>query len=139
VEVQLAASFDRTADDYERGRPEWPLAVVDALALPPAASAHGVSALFAGYRRPAAHPGSRFDSGEWLEAFAGAPVETVVRWEQTLDRDAMVAYHASLSWVAALPEVEREGLLGELRALLPDVEYRRAWRAHVLIFAHSSI
>jgi SAM-dependent methyltransferase len=243
VEAPLAASFDRTAEDYELGRPEWPGEAVDALGLPPDAevlelgsgtgkltrrlvervarvvaveplpgmravlaravpaaesidaraealplpdasvdavvssdafhwfdlrrtlaeirrvlrptgilavltskpdgpvepSIHGVSALFAAHRRPAEHPGSRFDSGEWLRAFSAPPAGRVVRWEQTLGREEAVSYHASLSWIAALPETEREGLLGQLRDLLPDVTYRRRWRGQVLIFAHSSI
>ena len=100
---------------------------------------HGVSALFAGHGRPAEHPGSSFDDGAWLQAFPSQPRETVVCWEQALGRDAMVAHHASLSWIAALPTAERDALLGELRALLPDVVYRRRWRAHVVVFERGSI
>ncbi len=35
MEAPLAASFDRAAERYERGRPGWPAAAVDALGLAP--------------------------------------------------------------------------------------------------------
>jgi SAM-dependent methyltransferase len=78
---------------------------------------------------------NRYSSGEWREAFAGAPFEGFreVRLDnpQALDRDGLVAYFASMGWIADLPEQERLALLGEVRSLLEAPDYRRLWTCHV--------
>jgi SAM-dependent methyltransferase len=49
---------------------------------------------------------------------------------QTLDRDGLVAFYASMGWLADLPDEERLPLLDEARSLLDADEYRRAWETH---------
>ena len=50
---------------------------------------------------------------------------------QTLDRDGLVAYYASMGWLADLPDSERLPLLDEVRTLLDAAGYRRLWETHV--------
>jgi SAM-dependent methyltransferase len=73
--------------------------------------------------------------GEWGCAFAGAPFEPLreVRLPnpQTLDREGLVAFFASMGWLADLPDAERLPLLDEVRSLLPADEYRRLWETQV--------
>src|SRR5262249_8300081 len=72
----------------------------------------------------------RPESGLWREAFAepGSPFEALrefdVAFEHANDREGLLALFASQSWVAALPDGERE-------ALLAEGEYRRQFRASV--------
>ena len=49
--------------------------------------------------------------------------------EQLQDRDAMLTFMRSVSYVAKLPDPEREALMDELGALLPPGEYRFTIRA----------
>jgi SAM-dependent methyltransferase len=78
---------------------------------------------------------TRFASGEWRAAFAGSPFEELQEARlpnlQTLDRNAMVAFLASMGWIADLPDVERLSLLDTIRSLLDADEYRRPWETHV--------
>jgi ubiquinone/menaquinone biosynthesis C-methylase UbiE len=246
VEGQLARSFDHAAERYERGRPEWPEAAVEALGLAPDAEVldlaagtgkltrllvgrarrvvavepldgmrtvlervvpdaealpgtaesiplpddsvdavvcgeafhwfdgpravaeiarvlrpggllaalfnvvagpteprvHGVSRLL----RDRGHPHrqyERIESGSWLEPFADAPFrgpsERRFPNAQTATRDEMVDHLASVSWVAGLDEPERDALLRDLRALLPDTTYRRPWETRLVMFEYASI
>lgn len=48
---------------------------------------------------------------------------------QTLDRDRLVSYYASMGWLADLSDGERLPLLDGVRALLPEAAYRRTWTA----------
>jgi uncharacterized tellurite resistance protein B-like protein len=48
-----------------------------------------------------------------------------------LDREGLVAFFASMGWLADLPDAERLPLLDELRSLLTADEYRRPWETHV--------
>jgi SAM-dependent methyltransferase len=77
----------------------------------------------------------RYSSGEWRLALAGSPFDELseVRLAnpQTLDRDALVAFIASMGWIADLPDDERLPLLDEVRSLLTAAEYRRPWETHV--------
>ncbi|MGH7539863.1 MAG: class I SAM-dependent methyltransferase [Gemmatimonadota bacterium] len=77
--------------------------------------------------------GARYVSDEW--GIGGALFEplqaTRLSNPQTLDRDGLVAYYASMGWLADLPDDERLPLLGELRSLLAGAEYRRLWETHV--------
>ncbi len=77
----------------------------------------------------------RYASGEWQEAFAVSSFETPREARlpnpQTLDRDGLVAFLASMGWIAELPDVDRLPLLGRVRSLLHAAEYRRLWETHV--------
>jgi SAM-dependent methyltransferase len=79
--------------------------------------------------------GPRYASGEWRLAFAGSPFEplreTRLPNPQTLDRDGLVAFLASMGWIADLPDVDRLPLLDDVRSLLAAAEYRRLWETHV--------
>lgn len=79
--------------------------------------------------------GPRYVSGEWRLALADAPFEPLrearLRNPQTLDREGLVAFFASMGWLADLPDAERLPLLDEVRSLLTAGEYRRLWETHV--------
>jgi SAM-dependent methyltransferase len=74
-----------------------------------------------------------YASDEW--SLAGPSFEPLQEMRlpnpQTLDRDGLVAFFASMGWLADLPEDERLPLLDEVRSLLADAEYRRLWETHV--------
>ena len=78
---------------------------------------------------------SLYASGEWLLAFVESPFgelrETRLPNPQTLDRDGLVAFLASMGWIGDLPDVDRLPLLDEVRSLLAAAEYRRLWETHV--------
>jgi SAM-dependent methyltransferase len=73
--------------------------------------------------------------GEWRAAFAGAQFEplrdAVLPNPQTLDRDGLVSFYASMGWLADLSDGERLPLVEEVRSLLPAAEYRRVWETHL--------
>jgi hypothetical protein len=77
----------------------------------------------------------RYASGAWRKAFAGSSFEELneARFEhrQVVDREQLLAYFASMSWIAVLPDEEREELLNEVRGLLEADAYTRFWRADV--------
>ena len=77
--------------------------------------------------------GSRYATDDW--SLAGASFEPLqaVRLPnpQTLDRDGLVAYYASMGWLADLPDEERLPLLDEVRSLVTAAAYRRLWETHV--------
>jgi SAM-dependent methyltransferase len=77
----------------------------------------------------------RFASGEWRAAFAGSPFEELHEASfpnpQTLDREGLVAFLASMGWVADLADAERLGLLDTVRSLLDAETYVRPWKTHV--------
>jgi hypothetical protein len=87
-----------------------------------------------GYDRSDLNPG-RYASGEVFLAFSEAPFEELQEARlanpQTFDRDGLVAFLASLGWIADLPDVDRLSLLDEIRSLLAALEYRRLWETHV--------
>jgi ubiquinone/menaquinone biosynthesis C-methylase UbiE len=78
---------------------------------------------------------TRYASGEWRLALAQSPFreleETRLSNPQTLDRDGLVAFFASMGWIADLPDDDRLPLLDELRSLLSAGEYRRRWETHL--------
>jgi SAM-dependent methyltransferase len=79
--------------------------------------------------------GPRYASGEWGLALAESPFEPL-RSErrpnpQTLDQEGMVAFFASMGWLADLPDTERLPLLDEVRSRLTAREYRRPWETYV--------
>jgi SAM-dependent methyltransferase len=76
-----------------------------------------------------------YASGEWRLPFAASPFEELQEARlpnpQTIDRDGLVAFLASMGWIAELPDVDRLPLLDEVRSLLASTEYRRPWETHV--------
>ena len=78
---------------------------------------------------------TRYASGEWRLAFAESPFEelqeTRLANPQAVDRDGLVAFFASMGWIADLPDVNRLPLLDEVRSLLTAAEYRRPWETHL--------
>ena len=78
---------------------------------------------------------TRYASGEWRVAVAESPFEelheTRLPNPQTLDRDGLVAFFASMGWIADLPDAERLPLLDEVSSLLAAGRYRRRWETHV--------
>jgi hypothetical protein len=78
---------------------------------------------------------TRFESGEWRRAFGESPFEDLQEAHlpnaQTLDRDGLVAFFASMGWIGDLPDTERLPLLDEVRSLLDADEYRRPWETRV--------
>jgi SAM-dependent methyltransferase len=73
--------------------------------------------------------------GEWGFALAESAFEPLraarIPNPQTVDRDGLVAFFASMGWIADLPDLERLPLLEEVRSLLADAEYERPWETHV--------
>lgn len=71
----------------------------------------------------------------WQPAVVNSPFEqfraTVVPNPQRLDRDGLVAFYATMGWLADLPDQERLPLLDEVRSRLSADVYERAWEAHV--------
>lgn len=66
----------------------------------------------------------RYSSGIWRRAFARCPFEPLssgsAEHVQHLDKDGFLAQIASWSYIAALPESDRQAVLGCARDLLPD-------------------
>jgi len=77
--------------------------------------------------------GPRYASGEWpLAESSFEPLQEMrLPNPQTLDRDGLVAFYASMGWLADLPDDERLPLLDEVRSLLTAAEYRRLWETQV--------
>lgn len=77
----------------------------------------------------------RYTSGMWRLAFAGSSFgeieEARLPNPQSLDRDGLLAFVASMGWIADLPDAERLALLEEVESLLGAEEYRRLWETHV--------
>jgi SAM-dependent methyltransferase len=80
-----------------------------------------------------AHPMHGYRSGAWREPF----VTELERFEfdnpQRLDRDTLLSFIASMSWISTLPGDEREAVLRLARAELDADEYVRPWRAEVYV------
>lgn len=74
-------------------------------------------------------------SDDWHQTFAGTPFgelqEVRLPNLQTVDRDGLVAFFASMGWVASLPDADRDSLLDEMRSLLPSADYRVPWETFV--------
>lgn len=77
----------------------------------------------------------RYASGDWRNGFRGLPFEPLreerLANPQTLDREGLVAFYASMGWLAELPDEDRLALLDDVRSLLHAEEYRRQWETHV--------
>ena len=78
---------------------------------------------------------TRYASGEWRLALAESSFEELQETRlpnpQTLDRDGLVSFFASMGWIADLPDEARLPLLDEVRSLLTADEYRRLWETHL--------
>jgi ubiquinone/menaquinone biosynthesis C-methylase UbiE len=76
---------------------------------------------------------NRYASGAWREPFAGSSFEELSQaqfdHQQVVDREQLLAYFASMSWIAVLPDEERAELLSKVRELLDADSYTRFWRA----------
>jgi SAM-dependent methyltransferase len=78
---------------------------------------------------------TRYESGEWRRVFLGSPFEPLQEARlphlQRIDKEGLVAFFASMGWLAELPDSERLPVLDEVRSLLRATEYRRPWETHV--------
>lgn len=76
-----------------------------------------------------------YSSGDWRDAFDGAPFEPLHHAElpnqQAIDRDDLVSFYASMGWIADMPDDERLRLLDDVRARLRHDAYVRHWTSHV--------
>lgn len=76
-----------------------------------------------------------YTSGAWLESFTSSPFEEFqaarLANPQTVDREGLVAFLASMGWIGDLPDAERLPLLDEVRSLLDSDDYRRVWETRV--------
>jgi SAM-dependent methyltransferase len=78
--------------------------------------------------------GPQYTSGKWRAGLAsrfGPLRERALPNGQTLDRDDLVAFYASMGWIADLPDEDRLPLLDTVRSLLTDDAYRRSWETRV--------
>jgi SAM-dependent methyltransferase len=74
----------------------------------------------------------RYESGEWRIPLAQSfeeLQEARLPNPQTVDREGLVAFFASMGWLGDLPDVDRLSLLDEVRSLLAADEYHRQWEA----------
>ena len=78
---------------------------------------------------------NRYDSGEWREPFGSSRFEELreAQFEHTqrADREQLLAYFESMSWVAVLPARERADLLADVSRTLEADSYTRFWRTEV--------
>lgn len=111
------------------GPAEPPVAAVDQLLVD-----RGPDPGTAGYDPADLNP-RRYASGDWRLPFAesrfGDFQEASLPNPQVLDRDGLVAFFASMGWIADLPDTTRLPLVHQIRSLLPAVEYRRPWLTRV--------
>ena len=77
----------------------------------------------------------RYASGDWRAGLERLPLEPLQEARlpnlQTLDRDGLVAFYASMGWLADLPDKERLPLLDQVRSLLDADKYQRLWETHL--------
>jgi SAM-dependent methyltransferase len=74
-------------------------------------------------------------SSGWQPKVADSPFgdfrASVLPNPQTLDRESLVAFYATMGWVADLPAAERMPLLDRVRSRLTARTYMREWETHV--------
>jgi SAM-dependent methyltransferase len=74
-------------------------------------------------------------SSGWQPVVATSPFEPFqarsLANPQTLDREGLVAFYATMGWLADLPDHERLPLLDQVRSRLSADRYERAWETHV--------
>lgn len=80
---------------------------------------------------------NRYDSGEWREPFAQSRFEELreAQFEhtQSVDREQLLAFFESMSWIAVLPKDERAELLADVRRVLDADRYTRFWRTELFV------
>lgn len=85
--------------------------------------------------RAVEHPSQGYEAGEWRRAFAGSPFEELRDAQfdnpQRLDREGMVAFLSSLSWIVTLPDEEREHVVDLARELVSEDDYVKPWRTEL--------
>jgi hypothetical protein len=78
---------------------------------------------------------SRYASGEWRLGFAHSAFEELhevrLLHDQILGSKELLAFFASIGWIADLPRHDRARLLDEVRTRLAAGEYRRPWETRV--------
>jgi ubiquinone/menaquinone biosynthesis C-methylase UbiE len=76
-----------------------------------------------------------YASGAWRQPFSDSRFDEMrearFSYEQVVDREQLLSYFASMSWIAVLPQRERDQLLGEVNSLLDADSYTRFWQAEV--------
>jgi len=76
-----------------------------------------------------------YASGEWRLVVTQSGFdelqETRVPNPQSLNPDGLVAFFASMGWIADIPDVDRLPLLDAVRSQLTATEYRLPWETHV--------
>jgi SAM-dependent methyltransferase len=79
--------------------------------------------------------GSRYESFAWRDALQGSPFEDlrfeVVPNGDEVERDRLVAWIASWSQVASLPDDEREAFIAEVKSHLTEPAYRATVETHL--------
>jgi SAM-dependent methyltransferase len=74
-------------------------------------------------------------SSGWQPKVAESPFEpfqaTTASNPQTLDRDGLVAFYATMGWLADMPDRERLPMLARVRSLLDADNYERSWETHI--------
>ena len=79
--------------------------------------------------------GGPLAASNWQPAVVDSPFEpfeaTMLPNPQTLGRDSLVAFYASMGWLGDLPDDERLPLVDKVRSLLTAAEYQRVWETHV--------
>ena len=77
----------------------------------------------------------RYATREVFRPFAASPFEdlqeVVLENPQTIDRNGLVSFFASMGWLAELSDAEQSSLRDEVCSLLSAPEYRRLWETHV--------
>jgi len=122
------ANDDAVAEIARVLRPGGVLAIVSNETVPPVPLPHAYRRRLEelGGKRPPASP-------DWRETIARGPFDELrtasVEHEQVSDRDAVLAFAASLSFIASRDD--REAALAELGSLLPEADYRFAMQADV--------
>jgi SAM-dependent methyltransferase len=76
-----------------------------------------------------------YASGEWRLVFTQSGFEELqearVPNPQSVNPDGLVAFFASMGWIADIPDVDRLALLDAVRSQLTATEYRLPWETHV--------
>jgi hypothetical protein len=78
---------------------------------------------------------SKYGSGDWRLAFAQSVFEELQKARlpnpQTADPEGLVAFFASMGWIAVLGDEDRLPLLRDVGSLLTSTEYVVPWETHV--------
>jgi hypothetical protein len=71
----------------------------------------------------------------WQPTVAESPFEafraTAIPNPQIVGPDGLIAFYATMGWLADLPDAERLPLLADVRARLDGESYSREWETHV--------